>query len=220
MSSRYRRNLPLYAGGGMVLLVVAVVVYLVINFVQERPPQPKKVVEKITLIKPPPPPPPKEKPPPPKQKQKVEVKQPKKAPPKQAPKQADKLPPPIDDNLGLDAAGGAGSDAFGLVGKQGGRDLIGGGGGGRFRWYTGVIENDISEALSRHENIRKGQYTVVVKIWVGRDGKIKRLELVKTTGKHDLDKRIRVALDGIHQLSETPPEDLPQPIAVRISSSR
>ncbi|HKJ22176.1 MAG TPA: TonB C-terminal domain-containing protein [Gammaproteobacteria bacterium] len=220
MSPHYRRHLPLYAGGAMVLLVVAVVVYLVINFMQDAPPKSKKVVEKITLIKPPPPPPPREKPPPPKQKQKVEVKQPKKAPPKPSPKQADKLPPPIDDNLGLDAMGGAGGDAFGLVGKQGGRDLIGGGGGSRFRWYAGVVENDISEALSRHEDIRKGRYTVVVKIWVGRDGNIKRIELVKTTGKNDLDKRIRLALDGIHRLSETPPEDLPQPIAVRISSSR
>ena len=220
MSSHYRRYLPLYAGGGMVLLVVAVVVYLVINFIQDAPPKPKKLVEKITLIKPPPPPPPREKPPPPKQKQKVEVKQPKKAPPKPSPKQADKLPPPIDDNLGLDAVGGAGGDAFGLVGKKGGRDLIGGGGGSRFRWYTGVVENDISEALSRHEDIRKGRYTVVVKIWVGPDGNIKRLELVKTTGKQALDRKIRLALDGIRRLSETPPEDLPQPIAVRISSSR
>lgn len=220
MRSRHRRYLPLYAGGGIVLLVVAVMVYLVVNFVQNKPPEPKKVVEKVTLIKPPPPPPPKEKPPPPKPKQKVQIKQPKKAPPKQAPKQADKLPPPINDNLGLDAVGGAGGDAFGLVGKQGGRDLIGGGGGSRFRWYAGVVENDISEALSRHEDIRKGRYTVVVKIWVDPDGKIKRVQLVKTSGKHALDKRIQRALDGIHRLSETPPEDLPQPIAVRISSSR
>lgn len=220
MISRYRRHLPLYIGGGIVLLVMAVMSYVVMTFLQEKPLKPKKVVETVTLVKPPPPPPPKEKPPPPKEKQQVQVDQPKQKQPKQAPKQADKLPPPIDDNLGLDAVGGAGSDAFGLVGKQGGRDLIGGGGGSRFRWYAGVVENDISEALSTHEDIRKGTYNVVVKIWVDPDGKIKRLELVKTTGKHNLDRKIRLALGDIRKLSEMPPSDLPQPIAVRISSSR
>jgi len=216
MMRRYLRYLPILAGMLMVVAVMSVVVYLVMGFMHSKPTNTKKFVQQITLLQPPPPPPPPvQKPPPPEIKQEVNVPKPDNTP-KDAPDRADNLPP-IDDNLGLDAAAGAGADGFGLVGKKGAADLIGGG-GGRFRWYISVIQSDISSALSDNEDIRKDRYTAVVRLWIGKDGKVSRVELVKSTGKHALDKKLQVALADVQQISEAPPEELPQPIELRIHS--
>lgn len=215
MRPRYLRYVPALAGFFAVVAVVGVLIYLVMGFMQSKSTSPKRYIQQVTLIQPPPPPPPVVKPPPPEVKQEVNVPKPQDTP-KDEPDQAAKLPP-IDDNLGLDAAGVAGGDAFGLVGKQGAADLIGEG-GSRFRWYMGVVQNDISAALSDHEDIRKDRYTVIVKLWLASDGKVQRFQLVKATGKHALDKKLELALGDVQRISEAPPEEMPQPIELRIDS--
>ena len=216
MRRHYLRYIPVLAGLFIVVAVMSVVVYLVMGFMHSKPATTKQFVQQITLLQPPPPPPPPvQKPPPPEVKQEVNVPKPDDTP-KDTPDPADNLPP-IDDNLGLDAAGGAGTDGFGLVGKKGGADLIGSG-GGRFRWYINVIQSDISSALSDVEDIRKDRYTAVVRLWIGKGGEVNRVELVQSTGKHALDKKLQVALSDVRHISEAPPEELPQPIELRIHS--
>ncbi len=201
----------------LVILAVVVVsagfgVYsMVRNFLSSDPGPKKQVVQEIHVIRPPPPPPDTPPPPPPPPEEKVDVHEPEPEP--------DPTPsnePPPAEQLGLDAAGGAGGDAFGLVGRQGGRDLLASG-GSAFAWYGGLLKNEILERLQDDKEIRKGAYTVTVKVWVRDDGSVERARLAQSTGDRERDKEIETAISRVH-LSQSPPPDMPQPIDLRIAS--
>ncbi len=119
------------------------------------------------------------------------------------------------DELGLDAEGGAGSDGFGLRGKKGGRGLIGG--GDRNRWYAGVLQRELQNLLADNQDARGDKYAVVVKIWIANDGRVERFELLDTTGNGERDAALRRTVSGLH-LKDMPPEDMPQPVKLRIVS--
>ncbi|MEX2482669.1 MAG: TonB family protein [Gammaproteobacteria bacterium] len=211
--SLWRRFGPALGAAG-VLLVVGGGLYLFFGSMgatdKPRPPD----VQQISIVQPPPPPPPPppeiEEPPP--EIEEVDVSEPE---PEPIADDAANEPPPGED-LGLDADGVAGADGFGLQAKKGGRALIGG--GDRNKWYAGVIQTDLQSLLADIEEIRKGRYAVVVKIWIGADGQLEQAEVVRGTGNADLDAAIKRALGGGLRLSHEPPEDLPQPIRLRISS--
>src|SRR5215831_16348542 len=134
-----KSTLPLVIIGCAVAVVGLGAVLVVRHIITADVPAPKKLVQEIKVIRPPPPeqlPPP----PPPPPEEKVEVNDP---PPEPDPV-ANNEPPPGD--LGLDAEGGAGSDGFGLVGRKGGRDLLGSG-GSAFAWYAGLLKNEILDQL-------------------------------------------------------------------------
>lgn len=214
---KLQRNLPRVLAVAVVIGVGLGMVLLVRNMLHQQPPHNKPKVQQISLVQPPPPPPPPEKidQPPPEQQVQQEV--PQDQPPPDVPDAPpDDGPPPGE--LGLDATGGAGGDSFGLVGRKGGRSLIGGGGGAGFRWYAGVIKQDITDQLSDNDDIRKRSYSLLVKIWIGRDGRVQRLELGSSTGSRELDHAIRTALLAMGRLKEAPPADMPQPVRLRITS--
>src|SRR5580698_9953725 len=94
--------------------------------------KPQRMVQTITVIRPPPPPPPDQPPPPPPEK--VEQTLPQNEPDPST----DKTP---DEPQQL------GDDAFGLVARKGGADLVGGG-GAVFGWYQKKIETAISNRLA------------------------------------------------------------------------
>ena len=199
----------------LVVTGVASGMVYVIHGMLDAPPKVKKMVQQISLIQPPPPPPPPkiEKPPEPEIQKEVKLDEPKPVP--------DDMPPedmPSTDDLGLDATGGAGGDAFGLLGKKGGHDLIGGNGGSRFAWYANTLQQDISDLLYEYEKLRKEKYSIVVNIWIDKTGRVHNVELVKPSGDKVIDKTLKLALSEIHQLNEKPPEDLPQPIKLKITS--
>jgi protein TonB len=181
-------------------------------------PKPPKV-QQITLVQPPPPPPPPPPPkveqPPPPEEQKIEQPKPEEKPQEDKPKEAKDEPPPGQD-LGLDANGTGSGDGFGLVGKKGGRSLIGG--GDQKRWYAGVIQRDFQNLLSDNDKLRAGKYTIVVKLWIAQDGRVERFELLGTTGDATRDKALREALASAPRLSDPPPDNLPQPVRLRIVS--
>jgi hypothetical protein len=123
--------------GGVALgLVAAVLIALWLKdmLVSDGPVR-KPTIQQITLIKPPPPPPkpPEEKPPEPEVKEEVKLDEPQPTPEQQA-----EAPPPGPD-LGVDAEGTGSGDGFGLVGKKGGSELIGGGGGNPWAWYDALV---------------------------------------------------------------------------------
>lgn len=180
------------------------------------PPPPPKI-QQITLVQPPPPPPPPpvEQPPPPPQEQKIEQPKPEEKPQEDKPEEAKDEPPPGQD-LGLDANGTGNGDSFGLVGKKGGRSLIGG--GDQKRWYAGVIQRDFQNLLSENDALRAGKYTIIVKLWIAPDGRVNQFELLGTTGDAKRDEALKKALAGAPRLSDPPPEDLPQPVRLRIVS--
>ena len=203
----------------LVLLCLAIPVLgvgaftLVHGIIASGPAQPKKVVQEIHLIRPPPPPPDVPPPPPPPPEEKVDLHE-------QPENQPDPTPsdePPPSEQLGLDAEGSAGGDAFGLLGHKGGRDLLGTG-GSAYAWYAGLLKNEISEQLGNEKQARRGEYSVVVRVWVRVDGTIERVRIVQSSGDRERDRAIEAALSKVTRLSQAPPADMPQPISLRIVS--
>ncbi len=202
--------LPFVVIGGAIAAVTFGTVLAVRGFLNSEAPPPKKLVQEIKVIRPPPPeelpPPP---PPPPEEKVDLDEPQPEPDP------VANNEPPPGD--LGLDADGTAGSDGFGLLGRRGGRDLLGTG-GSAFTWYAGLLKGEILDELQRVKSARSGAYSVSVKVWVRSDGSVERIRLAQSTGDRERDRDIESALARISRISQGPPADMPQPVSLRIVS--
>jgi periplasmic protein TonB len=184
------------------------IVYFIKSMISGAPAPMKQIAQQVQIIRPPPPPP--EEPPPPEQEE-VEVQR-----PEERPQEANDEPPP-GEQLGLDAEGAAGGDDFGLVGRKGGRDLLASG-GGAFAWYTGLLKNAILDRLQDDKKLRAGSYSVVVRVWLRTDGGIDKVQLANSTGSKELDRAIEVALADLHQVGQTPPIEMPQPVSLRIVS--
>lgn len=178
--------------------------------------RPKKTVQEIKIIRPPPPPPEvEEEPPPPPEEEEVDIPEPLE---ENLPDIPDSAEPPPGDQLGLDAEGGAGGDAFGLLGKKGGRSLISGGSGSRFAWYSNIVKNDILDSLYEDEKLRSISYRIRCDIWLNRSGGIKKINLLNSTGDLDIDMRIKNILNSMSNISDEPPADMPMPIKLSLVS--
>jgi protein TonB len=210
-SQKYR-FLPILALGLVVGSLGVGAFSLVRGFLHNAPAKPKQVVQQIKLIRPPPPPdvPP---PPPPPPEEKIDVPD-----PQQRPDPTPSNDPPPGEQLALDAEGGAGGDAFGLLARQGGRDLIGGAGGSVYAWYGGLLKNAILDQLGAEQKARSTAYSVVVRVWVRNDGTIERVRIAQSSGNPERDQSIETALSRITRLSQAPPADMPEPITLRIVS--
>jgi len=198
--------------------VIALVVSMIMGFMSQKGKPRKPPVQQIAIMRPPPPPPPpkqqQEKPP---EVKKEEVKLPP-PPQEQAPKDAGAKEAGKD--LGVDAEGGAGGDGFGLVGRKGGRDLLAGdGGGGRsaFAFYTNMLQQQIQDELSRNRKLKGGDYRAVVRIWLAADGRMQKVDLAGSTGNAEVDSNLRSALAEM-VFRQPPPQNMPQPVRLRISS--
>lgn len=201
-------------GAAIALVFIAGVVWFIVHSMQNKTAPKKAGVQQIAILKQPPPPPPKppEKlPDPPKLKEEVKIDQPK---PEAVPdKPAD--PAPADKPLALDANGAAGADGFGLGANKGGRDITtigatGGGGGGSGRYYTGLLQRNFFEALARNRKGPQDEFSVVVKVWIGDDGRIQRTAIVNSSGNAQLDQLIEATLADMAPLREVPPGNLRQ----------
>jgi protein TonB len=207
-------------GGAALALAVAVLLVLWLRDVLQsaKPSKPMKL-QQITLMRPPPPPPkpPEEKPPEPEVKEEVKLDE----PTPEEPQPADSPPPGAD--LGVDAEGSGEGDGFGLVGKKGAGDLIGGGGGGN-PWgrYDALLNEAVSsafqQALARDKTLKGKNYKVIVKVWIDSSGKVTRSALVDSTGDARADEVLKEALNSMRALRDVPPADMPQPVKIRVTS--
>jgi periplasmic protein TonB len=213
MAARRKRRhyLTLVLLGLSVTLIGAGTFALMRRFLNSAPGTPQKVVQEIHLIRPPPPPPDLPPPPPPPE-EKVDVHE-----PEQKPDPTSSNEPPPGEQLGLDAEGTAGGDAFGLIGNKGGRELLGQG-GSAFVWYAGLVKNQILEQLNTEKQARRGEYSLMVRVWVRNDGSIDRVRVVEGSGNRERDQAIEAALTRMGRLSQAPPADMPEPISLRIVS--
>jgi protein TonB len=206
------RYLPLILLVLVVSLAGGGVYWMVRSFLNAAPPATKKLVQEIHVIRPPPPPPDEPPPPPPPPEEKVDVHQPDPEP--------DPTPsndPPPSQQLGLDTEGGAGGDAFGLVGNKGGRDILASG-GSAFNWYGGLVKNEILEHLQSGKDGPVGSCSVDVQVWVRADGSIERTRTAQSSGDRACEKAIETKLPSTPAVSQGPPSGMPQPIKVRITS--
>jgi outer membrane biosynthesis protein TonB len=205
------------------LLVLALMAYGVYKLVAGKTAATHKA-PKISLIPttpPPPPPPPKQppKPEPPKEQKEVKVDQP--APPKEA------APAPPSQELKMDGPAGDGPSAF-SSGKITSENLNNLGSGGQVtppavkglfdpnKNYATLLKGELQRHLQRNKDLRQRSYRVEMHLWVGRDGKVTRHELIGSSGDADIDEVIRQAVAGLTEFSQAPPERMPQPIRLLI----
>lgn len=172
----------------------------------DAPPPRAQQVAVLRQTPPPPPKPPEKPPEPPKVKEEVKLDTPTPEPKPADPKPAE-APPAADRPLGVDADAGAGSDGFGLAANRGGRDLVGSGtgGGGGGAYYSGLLQRYFHEALTRNRKLLGEEFRVVVRIWIGDDGRVQRAEIVNGSGKVELDGLIQSTLAEMSPLRDVPP---------------
>jgi len=204
-------------GGVLAALFLGGLAWFIFNAVNSGKGTRKPSVQQVAILRQPPPPPPKppEKlPEPPKIKEEVKIDAPRPEPTPDKP--AD--PAPADKPLGLDADGSAGADGFGLAANKGGRDIttIGGnssgsgGGGGTGRYFTGLLQRNFFEALARNRKAPLDEFSVVVRVWIGDDGRVQRARMESGTGNAELDRLIEATLAEMSPLREVPPINLRQ----------
>jgi periplasmic protein TonB len=212
-SPRKKSNGPVIATVLGVIVFGALAVWFIRHVVTSSVPQAKKVVQEVHLIRPPPPPPDEPPPPPPPPEEKVNIPDPQEKPEEPTPSND----PPPSENLGLDTEGGAGGDAFGLVGNKGGRDLVGSGPGGSvYQWYAGLLKNEISDQLGANKKVRSSSFKTALKVWLRRDGSVERV-VIAPTGDKERDHVIEAEVLKI-RLSQPPPADMPNPVNISIAS--
>ena len=206
-----RRNMPLIIVGSCVGVVGIGGFAVVYSYVGSPATPTKPVVQQIQLIRPPPPPPEAPPPPPPPEEQKVNIPD-----PQQKPDPTPSNEPPPSQNLGLDTEGGAGGDAFGLVGNKGGRDITMIGGGSAFAWYAGLLKDQILDQLSDDKEVRTGSYRVTVRAWVRNDGVVERIEIVKGSGDTTRDRAIESDLSRVKRVPQARPSGMPDVISFEV----
>lgn len=192
--------------------VVALLAWGVRSFLGDGKGKPRKPPT-VTLLPdkpPPPPPPPKEekKPEPPKEERKeIKVEQPKEQPPQ----------PAQNEPLKMEGAAGNGDSPFtaGTVS----RDYLGGSiGTAQQGLYAGRLQRHLQDELNRNRKLRESDYRVTLRVWLRRDGSVDRAELAQSTGSDPLDQLLRETLLQIGAMREPPPDNLPQPIRIRVTA--
>ncbi|MBL8200205.1 MAG: energy transducer TonB [Chromatiales bacterium] len=211
-TSVLRGYLPIAAISLAVISLVGALGWLVVSSMDDTAAPTKKLVQQVQIIRPPPPP--ETPPPPPPVPEEVDVPEPDEPEPEVA---AADLPP-AGDQLGLDAEGVAGADGFGLLGRKGGRDLLGAGSSDQYSWYGQVLKGDLIDKLAEIRDIRRDRYSVVVRLWLAPDGRIEKFKVASSTGDAALDRDLVAALESLGRVSELPPAGLPQPVRLRIVS--
>jgi len=168
---------------------------------------PARQVAKIALLPdtpPPPPPPPPEKP---KIEPKNEIKQQIDKPKLQA--------PPEPQILKMEGQAGEGPSPFAAGEVK--NDYIGGdignGNGERFAAYVGRVAEVLQEALAKH-NLKIANARVF--LWLQPDGSVQRYEISGANG--DAERQLRTAMAQMGRLPEAPPQDMPMPMGLEISS--
>lgn len=202
-----RRHRAAIVAAAALLATLAIAAYFLANSDK----QPARKVMEFTMVKlePPPPPPPQVQP----LEQKM-IEQPKMETPEEKPLvEQPKTDAPAKGPLGLDTDAVGAGDAFNLAGNAGGNGLLGG--GSRWGWYAGLVQEQIQAALQANPKARRSRFSVEMKIWLDDAGRITRVHLVGTTGDAALDRALAdETLIGV-RLREPPPKDMPMPIVLR-----
>jgi periplasmic protein TonB len=221
---------------GLMVVLIGVAAYFVKGVLSDESPNKKSAVM-ISLLKPPPPPPPKEKPPEPELVKQIPKKEeivdvPQKVVNQESKPAGEPDKAPAGNDLGVDAEGTAGGDAFGLVGKKGGRSIIAGEGGSggngsglgklnllsKYSGYTGIAESEIKEAvfkrLDEEAGIPRGRLQAVARIRVDSSGLIIECRLIGSSGNHRMDDTIKRVLRDM-KISEPPPHGMPQKMDIK-----
>jgi len=129
-----------------------------------------------------------------------------------------------DDELGVDEEGRAGGDSFGLRSKKGGKDLLQSGPSGHrgqlFLAYGGTVISQLERHLMGDRKLREKYYVTIVRVWISPAGRITRCEIDQSSGNRETDDRLLELVSSFSGRLAPPPPGMPQPIRIRIRSSR
>ena len=192
-----------------VALLLALAIWGVRHLLAGQTKKPARTVQVVQVIRPPPPP--DQAPPPPPQQTKSEQPLPQEEP---EPTPSNATP---SEQLGLDADGSSGGDAFGLAAHKGGQSITGGG-GAIFAWYTQLLKDALVERLSNDRQLRSKSFSVLVKVWISPDGQVQSVKLASSSGSRDTDSLLEETISRVGRLRQAPPIEMPQPISLRIGS--
>jgi protein TonB len=73
--------------------------------------------------------------------------------------------------------------------------------------------------LARMPKLRKATYKIELRVWLNKDGHIAREELASGSGSTELDALLREGLLQVGPLRQSVPDNLPQPIRIRVTSA-
>ena len=163
------------------MLLILGFVWFVRTMMASKSSKPERQVQTVQMIRlpPPPPPPPDQPPPPPPEKTEEQL-------PKDEPEPAPDDEPPPPAQLGIDAEGSAGGDAFGLAARRGGSDLVGGGTGTA---HVRLVYEPLEGCRARQADGGLPAAKVSrlsARFWIEPDGRIKQVKLATTTGNREI----------------------------------
>ncbi len=128
---------------------------------------------------------------------------------------------PSDELLGTAIGGGDGSLGNGNGNSNGGTRMIGGnngGGGSKWGWYAGQVQNRLADALRSNPVTQRAGFSNTIKIWSDNTGRITRVKLNSSTGDSQVDAAIENEVFNGLVLNEPPPEGMPMPINLRLTA--
>ena len=208
--------------GGIALVILCFSAFFVKFLISDDGQTRRRQIQMVTLTQPPPPPKMKEEPPPPEVKKEEVVQEVQETAQEEMDDSANDEPMPGED-LGLDADGVAGSDAFGLKANKAGRALIGSGGGdaNRYAWYTQIIKREIQEKVN--EIVRKnggapeGSVKTLIRIELNDLGHIVDFDIIDSSGDKEVEEAVKKALD-LAKIGERPPIGMSKKMRFRITT--
>jgi TonB family protein len=210
---------------GAGLLFGAVAAYLLWQWANDMSGIRREAPKVPTIIPlPPPPPPPPEKPPEPPTPVEEKIVEPEPTPEPQEVKPEEEAPPSPADDLAnpmqMDGDAQAGSDAFNIgAGKGGG---MAGAGGGRVGngTYSQFLAFTFQRLLRENPDLRNLAFVLQADVWLSSVGEITRVELVKSSGKPEIDTQVLAALRNAPHLSERPPASMTLPVRLSLQGRR
>jgi periplasmic protein TonB len=214
---RQMRHATVWAiAAAVAFVIVGAVVVLGKMILGDQQPHRQRQIQTVMLMKPPPLPKITEPPPPPEvKKQEIVETEQQEAP--DAGDDADDTPP--GEQLGLDADGSAGGDAFGLAARKGGRSLIGGNGADPYAWYqnllAGEIQKVVNKLMQEHGGVPNGNVRALVRIVIDDDGNLVDRELIQSSGVAAMDEAVRAALKTV-VVDEPRPIGMPEAMRLEI----
>lgn len=212
-------------GAVLLALLAALVWYLLSDTAGQK----RQVADAPTLMLPPPPPPPPEPeklPEPEIEPVKPEVVEPEITPvePLEPPK--DDAPPSPSQDLGdpvtMDGPAQAGTDAFGVPAGRGGGTTGGTGQGGLGSGsYARYIASALQQGLARDARTRHLVFEdIQIDLWLDASGKTTRVQLVKGTGKTNIDEAVLAMVRELNRIDESPPASQRFPMRVSMKGRR
>ncbi len=210
--ARPRHARWLRLGGGLLLaaaLLLAALVILLQGLGSGTRGVQRQMTRITVLPDTPPPPPPKEEMRP--DSPKAEPKETKAEPPKEPTPQAQ------GETLKMEGAAGDGPSPF-VAGTVTRENVLAGGERMAFAFYTNGLQRYLQEALAKDKRLRGADYRLIVRLWLGGDGSIRRVELAGSSGNPEVDAQVRSALGALAAVPDAPPANMPQPVRLRISN--